>query len=100
MFITDKVITAGTYALCYSGQYFVHCDTYKECQMKLTSEHIYVPKGMPITKLTADDIAKKNLIIVQFSKEECFTDHDYLVMTVQKKYLKRFLKRLEEEYSV
>ena len=97
-FITDDVIYASTYVEAYTGKYFFNVSTYKECQAACASEGIYISKGYRLSEI--DKVpTDMNCILVQFSKESDYTEHDYLIMTIQKKYLSRFKKNLAAIYD-
>ena len=94
-FICDEILNASTYTMAYTEKYFFDCSTYKECRNCLESEHIYISKGYRLTE--SDKVPDMNCVIVEFSREDNRLLSEYRIMTVQKKYLKRFLRVLEEE---
>lgn len=94
MIISDKIIYASQFAEYYTGKYFTGCDTFDEVQNILSHEHIYIKKGVPLSKIHELD-KDKPYIIVQFSLEEDYTKYEYVVMFIQKKYLSRFMKNIK-----
>lgn len=97
MILSDRPIDAYEYAEAYSGLYFFNCSTYNECRDCLASRQIYIPEGEKMTEFNPKD--GKNYVLVGFSTEEDYTKHEYRWMTVQKKYLKRFMERLEDIFN-
>ena len=96
-FITDDVLYGRTYVNAYTGKYFVGAvDTYEECRQACASECIYISKGYKLSEISKIP-ETANCVLVQFSKETNYTEYEYKIMTVQKKYLRRFLKNLIEE---
>jgi hypothetical protein len=96
-FITDEVLYGSKYVEAYTGLYYYQPEvsTCEECRRACASSSIYISKGYKLTEI--DKIPETaNCVLVQFSKEEDYTEPDYRIMTVQKKYLKRFLKNLAE----
>lgn len=55
-------------------------------------------RGKKLSELSPEDITAEDryFVLVEFSKEEDYTEHELYWMTVQKKYVKRFLKFLRE----
>ena len=98
MIICNNMLYGSTYAEAYSGKYFFQCDTYDEVKKCLMSQSIYISKGKKMSELTPADIEAKDkfYVLVEFSREENYTEHDLLFMTVQKKYMKRFTRFLRE----
>lgn len=99
MIISNDIIYGSAYATGYTGQYFSHCDTYNEVRNALRHIGISISKPKRLSEITPEDIAAKDkfFILVQFSKEENYTEYDFCWMTIQKKYLKRFIKQLRED---
>ena len=94
-FITDEVLYGSKFVEAYTSFYYFQTSTYEECRRACASSCIYISKGYKLTEI--DKIPETaNCVLVQFSKEEDYTEPDYRIMTVQKKYLKRFLKNLAE----
>jgi len=94
MILADRPLDCNEYAEAYSGRYFLRCDTFNECRRCLASVRIYIPEGEKMTEFSPK--ADKNYVLVSFSAEKNYTQHEYRWMTVQKKYLKGFIKRLTE----
>ena len=100
--LSNQILTARNYAEAYSGRYFAPCDTYEEVKKCLASCGIYISKGIRLKDFgPAEDLkcAKDGMcyVLVQFSTEENYTEYEYLWMSVQKKYRKRFERYLREE---
>ena len=97
MILTDRVLTARQYAEGYSSMYVTRCDTYDECvNCLMLGAHIYPSRPITLTEFPEKYDEKKNYVLVEFSMEGHYTEHEYCYMTVQKKYLSRFKKYLEE----
>ena len=97
--ISDNVLFGSQFVEYYSGKYIFNCDTFEECKKALAAEHIYISDGIKRTELDKmpEDAA---CVLVQFSLERNYTEHEYRMMRIQKKYLNRFTRRLKEEYNV
>lgn len=93
--LSDKVLTARQFAEYYSNMYFTRCDTYEEARRCLASQHIYIGEGVHLTQINTLPV-NVPCVIVQFSTERNYTEHEYRVIRIQKKYLNRFLKNLKE----
>ena len=98
--ISDEIITASQFAEYYSDKFFFNCDTFTEVKRALFCEGIYIGDGIDLTEIP--EVLSKApkdsyFVIVQFSKEENYTEHEYRLMRVQKRYIKRFLKAMEED---
>lgn len=93
-FICDKLLSATKFAECYSNLYFVECDTFDETKKRLASACIYIGNGWRLSEIDKipDDTA---CVLVEFSTEEDYKIHEYRVMRVQKRYLKRFIRNLK-----
>ena len=97
MIICDQILTGNQYARCYTGKYFVHCDTVNEVRGAIRSVGISTINGIKLSENSEINYLDKNFVLVEFSKEDDYTEHEYRWMTVQKKHLKGFVKRLNEE---
>ena len=100
--ISNKIITASQFAEYYSGKFFFNCDTYKEVKRALFCERIYISDGIDLTEIP--EVLSKApkdsyFVIVQFSTKYDYTEHEYKLMRIQKRYIKRFLKAMEEDYE-
>ena len=93
--ISDKVIDAPTLAFCYTGLYFTRSNTFRETWRCLCQYHIPLGDGLPLTKIGQAD-PDGYYVIVQFSTEQNYTEYEYRLIRIQKKYLSRFLKNLNE----
>lgn len=98
MIICNDILMSSTYVLAYTKRYFVHVDTLDEVRKALRSEGIYAGRGKRLSEITSSEIESKDryYVLVQFSLEENYTEHEYRLMLVQKKYVKRFVKMLKE----
>lgn len=100
--ITDKILYGSQFAECYSGLYFFNCDTFNEVRAKLASQHIYISDGWSLTEIPTalqqlpDDAY---CVIVQFSTDRDYTEHEYRLMRIQKKYIKRFIKNMQDNMT-
>lgn len=96
MIVTNDILYANQFVEYYTGKYFTNCDTFEEARKCLASECIYIKKGY-----TFDQIDKlKNdsaYVVVQFSTEDNYTEHEYIIMFIQKKYRNRFLHNMEND---
>ena len=100
--ISDEIITASQFAEYYSDKFFFNCDTYKEVKRALFCEGIYISYGINLTEIP--EVLSKApkdsyFVIVQFSTEYDYTKYEYKLMRIQKRYIKRFLKAMEEDYE-
>lgn len=93
MIITDKILFANEFAEYYSGKYFTRCYTFNETRNCLASACIYIKRGYPFSKIDKLD-NDSAYVVVQFSTEEDYAQYEYIIMRVQKKYLKRFLRNM------
>ena len=76
--------------LCYT-----RCNTMKEAKLCLMRNHIGMGEGWEMTEI--DQIpADTNVVLVEFSKEDDYTQYEYRFMRVQKRFLNRFKKNLKE----
>lgn len=94
-FFCDKVLTARQFAECYSGKYFISCDTFSETEKHLKLVGIHIGKGVKLTELQK---AKNQecLVLVQFSTEEDYTEYEYRVMSIPKEHMQHFLDALAD----
>ena len=96
MIVTNDILYANQFVEYYTGKYFTKCDTFEEARKCLASECIYIKKGY-----TFDQIDKlKNdsaYVVVQFSTEDDYTEHEYIIMFIQKKYRDRFLRNMKND---
>lgn len=90
--ISNQVLDAAQFAECYTGLYFLRCDTYKETYNCLSSENIYIGKGYDFKQ--ANNIPDCPCVIVRFCLEDNYLVSEYKIMRIQKRYLNRFLKNL------
>lgn len=100
--ISDKILTSRQFAEAYSGNYYTCCDTWSEVRNCLRSEQIYIGPGLPLSQIPYEfaKVPDENqYVIVQFSTEESYTEYEYKLMRIQKKYEKRFAKNLEEMFK-
>ena len=96
MIVTNDILYANQFVEFYTGKYITKCDTFEEARKCLVSECIYIKKGY-----TFDQIDKlKNdsaYVVVQFSTEDDYTEHEYIIMFIQKKYRDRFLRNMKND---
>lgn len=98
MIITNEILTASQFAEYYSGEYPLRCDTFDEVRDYLGRGYgIYIKRGLTFTEIDKLDPDKK-YVIVEFSLEENYTEHEYLIMFMQKRYEKRFMKNFKADY--
>ena len=103
--ISDKILYSSQFAEYYTGNYFFRCSTFNEVKQCLASERIFISKGFDF-KLTEMQTAFKKMpedapcVIVQFSTEEDYTEYEYRLMRIQKKYIKKFMERMYEAYEM
>lgn len=92
--ITNKCLTANQFVECYTGWYFIHCDTLNETINCCNIEGVSISKGYELINI--DKIPNNaHIVLVKFSTEEDYTDYEYRFMRIQKKYINRFLKNLK-----
>ena len=96
MIVTDKILYANEFAEYYSGKCFLHCDTFEETRKCLASAGIYIKKGYPFSQIDklSNDLT---YVVVQFSIENDYTQYEYIIMRIQKKHLKRFLRNMSSD---
>lgn len=98
--ITDKILNSRQFAEYYTGLYFMQCDTFQEVKSCIASSYIFISDGYnlsDIPKALSELPEDAATVIVQFSSEEDYTRHEYRLMRIQKKYLKRFLKNMKTD---
>ena len=94
--ISNTVYTARQFAEGITGRYFFNCDTKKELQDILLAEGFDFNANAfrPVdARLTGTDGC---MVMVECSKEECYTDHELFFVKIPKNDVPRFLKRTEE----
>ncbi len=96
MIVTDKMLYANEFAEYYSGKCFLHCDTFEETRKCLAYEGIYIKKGYLFSQIDKLD-SNLSYAVVQFSSEEDYTQYEYIIMRIQKKYLKRFMRNMSND---
>lgn len=98
--ISDSILYGSQFAEYYTGKYFFKCNTFEEVKNAIASEHIYISDGEKLSNMpqmlskAPEDAA---YVIVQFAKEEDYTQHKYRLMRIQKKYIERFTKAMQDE---
>lgn len=100
MIITDKILTANQFAEYYSGKYYTPCDTFEETRNCLANDaKIYIGEGFRFTELTDTDITVpgKAFVVVSFSSKDDYTKYEYRIMRIQKRYLFRFMKNMNDD---
>ena len=96
-FIHNEPISACFFVECYTGMYYTRTSTFEEVKDRLARHGIHIGPGYTLMnngKIPADGPC----ILVDFAKDEDYTQHDYRIMRIQKKYLNRFKKNLAELY--
>lgn len=94
-FLCDKPIYASMFVECYTGLYYTKTDTFAEARRRLAYHHIGMADGWKLTEI--DNIPDgTTCVLVQFSTEENYTEYEYRIMRVQKKYISRFIRRLKD----
>ncbi len=96
MIICDKILNSRQFAEYYSNTYFTNCDTFDEVKKCLASECIYIGDGYHFRNISNLDPAKC-YVIVEFSSEEDYTEHEYRAMLIQKKYQNRFIRNMKQD---
>ena len=98
--ISDSILYGSQFAEYYTGKYFFKCDTFEEVKNAIASEHIYIGDGEKLSNIprTLNKAPKDAAyVIVQFAKEEDYTQHEYRLIRIQTKYLKRFTIAMQDE---
>lgn len=98
--ISDKILYGNHFVGYYTGKYFFRCDTLNEVKQCLVSEGIFISDGFKLTEIQeAFEKMEEDTpcVIVQFSTEENYTEYEYRLMRIQKKYIKRFIKNMNED---
>ena len=96
--ISDSVINARQFAEYYSGKYFTNCDTFDETKRCLASESIFIGEGVRLTDIFNPKYEGDNAyVVVEFSTEDDYTQHEIRAMRIQKKYLSRFLRNMNSD---
>lgn len=97
--ISDEILSASQFVEYYTGKFFFNCDTLQEVKTIMAFENIYISDGKKLNKIpeTFNKAPDAFFVIVQFSKQENYTEHEYRLMRIQKRYIKRFLKAMKEE---
>ena len=92
-FINDKAMYASKYVECYTGNYYTDCDTFSEAKDCLSLSCIRIDNGWRLSEI--DKIPDgTNCVLVEFSAEDNYTVHEFRIMPVQKRYLKKFLTNM------
>lgn len=92
-FVNDKAIYASKYVECYTGKYYTDCDTFNEAKDCLSLSHIRIDNGWRLSEI--DKIPDgTNCVLVEFSSEDDYTVHEFRIMPIQKRYLKKFLTNM------
>ena len=98
--LTDDVISGRTLVEILTGNYYT-VDTFSECKEALAKHHFYLNEGYKLKDIP--ELSKKggSYVVVDFSDEENFTEHEYRVIPVPKKYVRDVKIRLSstEFYS-
>lgn len=96
MIVTNDILYANQFVEYYTGKYFTRCDTFEEARKCLASECIYIKKGYTFDQI--DKLKKDSAyVVVQFSTEDDYTEHEYIIMFIQKKYRDRFLRNMKND---
>ena len=101
--ITNDVLSSHQFAEYYTGLYFTHCHTFNETKQCLSSQQIYISDGYllsDIPKAIMELPVDTPTVIVQFSTENNFTEYEYRLMRIQKKYLSRFIKNMNNDKNI
>ena len=93
MFMTNYPLTARQYVDALTQHYYIRCDTKEEAKKLLRINHVAFV-GSPLTELQQ---IPENCVLVEFAKEDNYTEHEYLCMSVPAKYYERFCKYLADE---
>lgn len=100
--ISNRIIYPTAYVEALTGQYPLRCDTIDETINHLHAQHVYTSTGYDLKSLpelfakNEKSDAEKYYIFVEFSLEEKYTDHEVRLMPVQKRYLARVRKYMED----
>ena len=94
--LSDEILTASYFAELMTGYYFTQCDTFRETQNHLAANHVFIQNGWKLSEINKIP-PSATCVFVQFSKEDCYTEYETLIIRVNKKYLNKFTKRLQEE---
>jgi len=95
--ICDKIISASTFAECYTGKYFTNTSTFKETKQRLLSCGISISDGYKFSEINNINDNDGEYVVVCFSEEHNYVEYEYRVMYIQKKYRSRFKRYLKEE---
>ena len=98
--ISDDILYASQFVQYYTGKFYFNCDTLQEVKNIMAFENIYISDGVelsdiPKTLIKAPEDA--SFVIVQFAIRENYTKQEYRLMRIQKKYVRRFVKNMEED---
>lgn len=98
--ISDNILYASQFVQYYTGKFYFNCDTLNEVKNIMAFENIYISDGVelsniPKTLIKAPEDA--SFVIVQFATREDYTKQEYRLMRIQKKYVRRFVKNMEED---
>ena len=94
-FLCDYPLYANAFVECYTGFYYTNTDTFNEAKHRLMCNHIGVSDGWTISEINNIPDGT-TCVLVMFSKEENYTEHEYRIMRIQKKYIARFKRRLAD----
>lgn len=88
----NTIITGRQFLECYTGSYYIRADTLNEVKNCLYSRNLS-SRAVPISEIFGYE---GQYILVQFSKEEDYTEYEYYFMSVRNSHINRFTKRLKE----
>lgn len=93
-FIHNKPLFASQFVECYTGLYYTNTDTFFETRDRLAKNGIGMADGWKLSE--TDSIpADTYCVLVMFSTEENYTEDEWRIMRIQKKYLARFKRNLK-----
>ena len=92
-FVSDKAMYPNYFVACFTHQYYTDCDTLSETKQYLSLSHIRIDDGWRLSEI--DKIPNgTNCALVEFSSEDDYTIHEFRIMPIQKRYLKKFLTNM------
>lgn len=94
--LSDRVIDSSDYVEAYTGKYFFTVDTLDDAIFALNFNCIYPSRGYKLTEIEKVP-ASANVVFVRFALSKNSGEYETRIMTVQKKYLKRFTRFLTTE---
>ena len=94
MIVSNQILTARQYIEGLTNHYYLKCDTFKEAA-KCADINGIKPKSYMLTAMPK--MSSGTYVIVEFSKETNYTEHEYRFMQIPAVLYDKFTAYLKEE---